>query len=145
MEDIDVLMDIEDSEVIEYLQRRQRRACPDRVTDLDCLDEAEFKSRYRLNKKTVESLIQMLGDRLSHSERNFALSSAEKICLALRFFATGSYQIVLGDLSFVSQTSACRAINEVARALAELRPSYIHLPQTELERHEVFFVSFVAH
>ncbi|GFT73803.1 putative nuclease HARBI1 [Trichonephila clavipes] len=38
---------------------------------------------------------------------------------------------------FISQPSTSRAITDVARALAELRPQYIYLPQTEDERMQI--------
>ncbi|GBM84794.1 hypothetical protein AVEN_121918-1 [Araneus ventricosus] len=68
--------------------------------------------------------------------RNNALSPEEKLCNVLRFFASGTQQQILGDLSEVSQSSSCRAVNQVALHLAKLRLRYVYLPN-EVERREV--------
>ncbi|GBM45224.1 Putative nuclease HARBI1 [Araneus ventricosus] len=137
-DDLSYLDDIESLEILEIIERRMRSVHPDRANDLDCMDNVSFRSRYRLNKDTAESLIQMLDDTLSApSEKNYALSSTEKVLIALRYYATGSFQLVLGDLAKVSQSSASRAINDVSKALASLRPNYIRLPQTGLELRQV--------
>ncbi|GBN98130.1 Putative nuclease HARBI1, partial [Araneus ventricosus] len=134
----DDLSYLDDIESLEIIERRKRSVHPDRANDLDCMDNVSFRSRYRLNKDTAESLIQMLDDTLSApSEKNYALSSTEKVLIALRYYATGSFQLVLGDLAKVSQSSASRAINDVSKALASLRPNYIRLPQTGLELRQV--------
>ncbi|GBM50001.1 hypothetical protein AVEN_113061-1, partial [Araneus ventricosus] len=133
-DDLSYLDDIESLEILKIIERRKRSVHPDRANDLDCMDNVSFRSRYRLNKDTAESLIQMLDDTLSApSEKNYALSSTEKVLIALRYYATGSFQLVLGDLEKVSQSSASRAINDVSKALASLQPNYIRLPQTGLE------------
>ncbi|GBL97328.1 hypothetical protein AVEN_117898-1 [Araneus ventricosus] len=129
---------LDDIESLEIIVRRKRSVHPDRANDLDCMDNVAFRSRYRLNKDTAGSLIQMLDDTLSApSEKNYALSSTETVSIALRYYATGSFQLVLGDLAKVSQSSASRAINDVSKALASLRSNYIHLPHTGLELRQV--------
>ncbi|GBN03542.1 hypothetical protein AVEN_146662-1 [Araneus ventricosus] len=119
----DGLSFLDDIESLEIIERRKRSVHPDRANDLDCMDNVAFRSRYHLNKDTAKSLIQMLDDTLSApTEKNYALSSTEKVLTALRYYATGSYQLVLGDLAKVSQSSASIAINDVTKALASLRP-----------------------
>ncbi|GBM06045.1 hypothetical protein AVEN_49428-1 [Araneus ventricosus] len=113
-DELSYLDDNESVEILEIIERRKRSVHPDRANDLDCMDNVAFRSRSRLNKDTAESLIQMLDDTLSApSEKNYALSSTEKVLIALRYYATGSFQLVLGDLAKVSQSSASRAINDV--------------------------------
>ncbi|GFQ94598.1 hypothetical protein TNCT_353451, partial [Trichonephila clavata] len=84
---------------------------------------------------TIETLVELLRTKLdSATGRNHALTAAEKVLAAVRFFAFGNRQINVGDLHSISQPSTSRAITDVARALAELRPQYIDLPQTEDQR-----------
>ncbi|XP_055940991.1 uncharacterized protein LOC129971345 [Argiope bruennichi] len=69
--------------------------------------------------------------------RNSAVTTEEKLCIALRFFASGSHQQIIGDFDQTSQSSCCRAINEVSRCIAEMRPRFIYLPNNESERLEI--------
>ncbi|XP_055926125.1 uncharacterized protein LOC129957691 [Argiope bruennichi] len=69
--------------------------------------------------------------------RNSAVTTEEKLCIALRFFASGSHQQIIGDFNQTSQSSCCRAINQVSRCIAEMRPRFIYLPNNESERLEI--------
>ena len=51
----------------------------------------------------------------------------------LRFFATGSFQIVTGDLEGLSQTSVSVIIKEVSEILALKRKDFIKFPKTDEE------------
>ncbi|KAK4876569.1 hypothetical protein RN001_009075 [Aquatica leii] len=53
----------------------------------------------------------------NQNNRGVPLPPVLKLYLALRFFATGSYQRVYGDLVSVSQSLACRVIHEVSEKL----------------------------
>ncbi|GBN76870.1 hypothetical protein AVEN_233758-1 [Araneus ventricosus] len=55
-DDLSYLDDIESLEILEIIERRKRSVHPDRANDLDCMDNVSFRSRYRLNKDTAESL-----------------------------------------------------------------------------------------
>ncbi|GFR09597.1 nuclease HARBI1 [Trichonephila clavata] len=106
--------------------------------DLDELDEDDFRRRYRFYKGTIETLVELQRTKLdSATGRNHVLTAAEKVLAAVRFFAFGNRQINVGDLHSISQPSTSRAITDVARALAELRPQYIDLPQTEDQRMQI--------
>ncbi|XP_055930236.1 uncharacterized protein LOC129960693 [Argiope bruennichi] len=69
--------------------------------------------------------------------RNSAVTTEEKLCIALRFFASGSHQQIIADFNQTIQSSCCRAINEVSRCIAEMRPRFIYLPNNESERLEI--------
>ncbi|GFT42081.1 putative nuclease HARBI1 [Trichonephila clavipes] len=126
---------LEDLETLESIERRSVFIPEHRNNDLDELDEDDFRRRYRFYKGTIETLVKLLRTKLDPAAgRNHALTAAEKVLAAVRFFAFGNRQINVGDLHSISQPSTSRAITGVARALAELRPQYIYLPQTEDER-----------
>ncbi|KAJ3665473.1 hypothetical protein Zmor_000966 [Zophobas morio] len=55
------------------------------------------------------------------------------LLITLRFFATGSFLIVIGDFGGVHKSTVGKAINRVTRAIANLREEYIKFPQTEEE------------
>jgi len=60
-----------------------------------------------------------------------------QLLLALRFYATGSFQIVVGDLFAVDKSTACRAVHRVTRAIASLRQLYVKMPSTDQEQHDM--------
>ncbi|GFR14643.1 nuclease HARBI1 [Trichonephila clavata] len=126
-------------EDLETLERRSIFIPEHRNNDLNKLDEDDFRRRYRFYKGTIETLVELRCTKLdSATSRNHALTAAEKVLAAIRFFAFGNRQINVGDLHSISQPSTSRAITDVARAFAELRPQYIYLPQTEDQRMQDF-------
>ncbi|GFQ87886.1 nuclease HARBI1 [Trichonephila clavata] len=78
-------------EVLETLESIERRSIfiPEhRSNDLDELDEDDFRRRYRFYKGTIETLVELLRTKLdSATGRNHALTAAEKVLAAVRFFA----------------------------------------------------------
>lgn len=93
------------------------------------INDKQFKFRYRLDKQTVEQLeLRLRGFLLKPTRRNKPLSPMFMILLTLRFFATGSFQMVVGDLLKVDRATACRTIHKVCYAIAALKPDYIKMP-----------------
>ncbi|GFU14176.1 putative nuclease HARBI1 [Trichonephila clavipes] len=134
---------LEDLETLRSIERRSVFIPKHRNNDLDELDKDDFRRRYIFYKGTIETLVKLLRTKLdSVTGRYHAVTAAEKVLAAVRFFAFGNRQINVGDLHRISQPSTSRAIADVARALAELRPQYIYLPQTEDERMQ--FLLFVS-
>ena len=61
----------------------------------------------------------MLGDEIEPLARtNNAFTAYQKMCIALRFYATGTHQIEVGDGEGASQSSVCRIVKQVSKALA---------------------------
>ena len=87
----------------------------DRTQPLDSLDD-ELVSRYRLSRHCIIDLCDLLAADLERSTtRSNALSVST---LALRYFATGSFQRVARDLHGVSQSSVSRCVTGVGKALS---------------------------
>ncbi|XP_064478311.1 putative nuclease HARBI1 isoform X1 [Ornithodoros turicata] len=70
----------------------------------------------------------MLGLRSCVNNRGSPLPPVYQLLLALRFYRTGSFQMVIGDVVNVSQPTVSRAIATLSRALARLRPDHVRLP-----------------
>lgn len=135
---MDEYFDFEDLQDLEILERRNRYVPEFRNNDLDDLDDIDFRSRYRLNKSTVEVILSKIKTKLEASTNlNNALTAEEKTLTALRFFSFGNHQMNVGDMHQMSQPSSSRCINQVAKLLAELAPQYIYLPRTGAEIIEV--------
>lgn len=73
--------------------------------------------------------------------RNCSLSPLLQLLLTLRFYATGSFLLVAGDIIHVSKATSCRVVKRVTRALASLSPRFINMPQTaeEIESAKIKF------
>ncbi|XP_055924300.1 uncharacterized protein LOC129956444 [Argiope bruennichi] len=70
--------------------------------------------------------------------RNSAVTTEEKIVYCLTFFLLQEVlNKIIDDFNQTSQSSCCRAINEVSRCIAEMRPRFIYLPNNESERLEI--------
>jgi len=69
--------------------------------------------------------------------RNHAITPTQKLLLALRFYATGSFLISAGDVMGVSKSAACVIVHDVSVALAKLRPQIIKMPETNDEIKEL--------
>ena len=82
----------------------------------------------------------MVGDDVSVADRKGSLTPTLQVLIALRFFACGSFQLVVGDLFGVSKANISRTIHRVAAAFARLVPRHVRFhPQRETEAMQVVF------
>lgn len=61
------------------------------------------------------------------------ISPSLQLLVALRYLATGNFQLTLADTADMSQASVSRCIERVIRAVAEVAPRYIQFPTPEEE------------
>ncbi|GFX83318.1 hypothetical protein TNCV_2489741 [Trichonephila clavipes] len=115
---------LEDLETLESIERSSVFIPEHQNNDLDELDEDDFRRRYRFYKGTIETLVKLLRTKLdSATGRHHALTAAEKVLAAVRFFAFGNRQINVGDLHSISHPSTSRAITDVAMIEHVIGPS----------------------
>lgn len=128
------------------LAEHQQRIVNARRNDFRDLPEGKFIERYRISKAVTAKVLQDIQDRLSyHNQRNFPLSPMHQFLITLRYYACGSFQLVMADNAGVSKATVCRTINKVSAALSSLRPLYIHFPQHENVQEVVRGFYTVAH
>lgn len=65
--------------------------------------------------------------------RSHAITAEQKLYAALRFYGTGTFQMVVGDLTGISRSSVSRIIQEVSEAIASLSSKYIFMPRNQEE------------
>ncbi|KAB0804174.1 hypothetical protein PPYR_01144 [Photinus pyralis] len=71
-----------------------------RINNIDKWSDDEFRRRFRLSKPVVLELLTHIECRLQHrTNRNNAIAPIEQLLITLRFFATGSFYIAVGDLT----------------------------------------------
>lgn len=117
---------------------RRERIFRDRQNPFEYYDDIDFRNRFRFTKPAAMVIIEMLRDEVQHpTARNHAVPAHLQILAVLRFFATGSFQIVVGDVTGLSQPTMCRFIKKVSIALARKRQRFIRFPSTPATRNHV--------
>ena len=123
---------------LQYLERFEDNGERIRWEPHEDLSDVCFRKRFRLKKETVRSVLDLIGERLQFpTRRNNPISPRNRLLIALRFYATGSFQEVIGDVCNVDRTTTCRIIHEVSDIIASLSPQFIKLPLTQREQREV--------
>ena len=92
-------------------------------------DDVTFRSLYRFTKPTVGKIINLIEEDLARStKRNCSLKPEEQVFIALRFYATNTFQKDTADVHGKHQTTVARSISRVSFALAKLRPDFVKFP-----------------
>ena len=123
-------------DIVEVLDRieepRVTRALRDRINPFEEFTDEEFKNRYRLYKETALSLVNLIADELQLSTtKNKFVPPLLQVAIAMRFYATGNFQIIDGDLIGVSQPTVCRIIHRLSRKIAKNKKHFIKFPLGE--------------
>ncbi|CAK1587654.1 unnamed protein product [Parnassius mnemosyne] len=100
-------------------------------------DDKEFRARFRVSKETVLYLDSVFGSTIKPlTKRNRSLQPVDQILITLRYYATGSYQRVTGDIFHIEQPTVHRIVHRVTEKKANMRSLFINMPTAE-ERLEV--------
>jgi hypothetical protein len=101
----------------------------DRENPFENYNSAEFKQRYHMFKSTAHFLLELIGPKLiSPLRRGCQLPPAIQFLAVVRFYCTGSFELVIGDYSGMSQSTMSKLIKRVSIQLATLRPRFIKFP-----------------
>ena len=115
---------------------RRERIFRDRLNPLDAYDDQEIIARYRLSRQLIMRLYDAVGDELEPStNRNNAIPGMLQIFIALRYYACGSYQAVIGDSIGVHKSSVCRIVHRVTQKLCNIKRQHIQFPHTVAAQH----------
>ncbi|CAG4999139.1 unnamed protein product [Parnassius apollo] len=119
-----------DLEVLEFISSISvPRNLRHRRNPFEMFTDEEFQLRYRFNKNTVIHLSDTISSALVPiMHRKYTLSVLEQIFIALRFYATGTFQIVIGDDINVHKTTVSRVVYKVSKEIAKRARSYISMP-----------------
>ena len=105
----------------------------DMLNPLDTYDDIEIVQRFRLSRQLILDLYDQIGYGLQPAtHRNHAIPGILQIFCALRFYASGSFQTVVGDCIHIHRSSVCRIVAKVTRAICRLRNRYIKFPRQRL-------------
>ncbi|XP_060936195.1 putative nuclease HARBI1 [Limanda limanda] len=119
-------VDVE-AQILRRHLHRERIIRP-RLDVLSFPDEYLFE-RFRFSASSIIYINDILSPHIAHmTHRGHALSSEQILCIALRFFANGSFLYNVGDAEHVSKATVCRAVRNVTLALKRLLCTFVVFP-----------------
>jgi len=93
------------------------------------LSDGEMIQTTRFPRSIVEELRDVIGGELNrHTGRSSPVPVETQLLAALEFYATGSFQWVVGRNCGLAQSSVSHCISKVTEALVKLAPEYIVYP-----------------
>ncbi|XP_064635765.1 putative nuclease HARBI1 [Lineus longissimus] len=108
---------------------RRERVFRDRRNPLDIFGDAELVKRCRFSREGIMLITDIVAPDIEHpTRRNFALLPSQQVLIALQYYATGTFQYVVGDPLPVSPQTAWHAIHRVTDSLAEKIGDYVKFP-----------------
>ena len=125
-----------------YANRRNIRIrhLRDRFNPLEEYHNEEFRLHFRLRKDSVIDLAKILEKDLQHqTRRGLPLTPMQQVLVALRFYATGTFQRVIGHLFGVGAFAACTAIHKVSKAIAKQRTQFLSFPENLADTKRRFY------
>ncbi len=85
--------------------------------------------RYRFSREGIIYIMNLLEPHIkSSTRRSRALTTAQTVCIALRFFASGTYLYTIGDAENLAKSAVCRAIHKVYLALKQFLGVFVVFP-----------------
>ncbi|XP_061586279.1 putative nuclease HARBI1 [Cololabis saira] len=116
-----------ESEIIRNALRRERMLRL-RLDILSFPDEYLIE-RYRFSSPSIIYLTNILRPQIYNiTNRGRAPSPEQILCVALRFFANGSFLYNIGDAEHIGKATACRAVRKVCLALKRLLHAFVVFP-----------------
>lgn len=116
-----------------HLRRRQNirrnRLFRDYDNPLDYLDDTDIVRKYRLARPIIYDLCRRFQNDLQRATaRSRAFPVSLQIMVALRFYATGSFQMVNADVHNVSRTSVSKITKDVTQCLVGVCREFVVMP-----------------
>ena len=110
--------------------RPRQRVLRDRLHPLDIYDDVDIYARLRFRKDGIMKITDMmLAEDIQHnSDLNGALPPSIQVCVALRYFATGSFQNIIGDTIQIHKSTVCRTVRRAAVALCTRINDFVYMP-----------------
>ena len=98
------------------------------------LDDVEIIRKYRLSRPLIITLYRMFQHDLQRSTmRSHAFPVSLQVMVALRFYATRSFQLVNADVHRLSRSSVSNITRDVTHCLNRVSSQYIKMPTDQVE------------
>ena len=119
----------------ERSQRQQIRHLRDIFNPSEKYEDEDLRLHFRLRKDSVCDLDK---DLQHQTRRGLPLTPMQQVLIALRLYATGTFQRVIGDLFGISVFVACPFIHKVSGVIAKQFLSFPeNLANTKRKFHDV--------
>ena len=110
----------------------------DRDNPLDYLDDVDIIRKYRLSRPLIVELCRMFHDDLQRpTMRSKAYPVSFQVMVALRFYATGSFQLVNADVHRISKSGVSNIIRDMTQCLTRVCTQYITMPTAQADLNTV--------
>lgn len=109
---------------------RRQRVFLDRLNPLECLkDDRDVKAWFRFRRDTVYTILGLVEDFVTRpTQRSMSMPPLLVLCVALRYFAGGSFYLMLGDYANSSPASVHHCVKMVCAALKHIAGDFIKFP-----------------
>jgi hypothetical protein len=108
---------------------RKERVFRDRRNPIDVFDDDELYKRYRFTREGIMQITDLVRLDIEHdTARSHALVPCQQVLIALQYYATGTFHMVVGDPLQVNQSTANRAIHRVTHALCMRINDFVKFP-----------------
>ncbi len=85
---------------------------------MDIYDDVDIYAHLRFKREGILRITGLIASDIQHeTDRNGVLSPSLQVCVALRYFATGSMQNLVGDSIQIHKSTVCRVNRRVSLAL----------------------------
>lgn len=116
------------------VEGRAMRIFRDRSNPLDYMNDIELIQKYRLDRRSILQVCDELTEGLRrHTRRSVPMSVSLQVMVALRYYATGSFQSALSDVHGVSRMTVSRCVHRVSHELSRRLHQHIRFPSTAEE------------
>ncbi|CAC5398924.1 HARBI1 [Mytilus coruscus] len=126
-----------------HLRRQQQNIRRNRIfrdpdNPLDYLDDTEIVRKYRLSRPMIIDICRMFEFDLQRpTRRSRAFPVSLQVMVALRFFATGSFQLVNADVHNISISSVSRISRDGTVCLKRVCNHNIKMPTDRAQLHNM--------
>ena len=103
----------------------------EQINPLERYNDAELLERYRFNAEMIQNIVNEVELPNEGNTRGRPVPKINKICGAVRFCASGSFQRLVGDLGGISHSATSRILTEVTNGLCTLADRYIQMPDDD--------------
>lgn len=115
---------------------RRERVIRDRLHPFDNYDDVDLFARFRFCRANLQKITDLIANDIEHTtDKNGALNPSLQVCLALRYFATGSFQNLVGDSVGVHKSTVCRAVRAVAVSLCRHINTFVRFPSLPVQQN----------
>ncbi|KAG1704728.1 putative nuclease HARBI1 [Nymphon striatum] len=101
-----------------------------RHNPIDIFNDDDLVRRYRFSLKGIMFITDLIVPEIEHpTRRNHALLPYQQVVMALKYYATKTFQMVVSDPIQISQPTSCQVVNRASRALAEKIKNFVKFPE----------------